>query len=80
MYFELDMLLYLKNCLMMMACNCRPIHHTMERLGNPTCILDVSIVYHAEVDKPTRGSQIHKQLLEVGVFFYNANYNIPPTK
>lgn len=41
---------------------------------DPTCILDVIVIAHVEVGESTRGTQPHKWLLEVGVFFYSARY------
>ncbi|CAM6094132.1 unnamed protein product [Calypogeia fissa] len=45
----------------------------------PTSILDVVVVLHAKFGEATRGSRSPKELLDSGVFFYDAHY-MPPTR
>lgn len=44
---------------------------------DPKCIEGVICVTHAEVGELMRGSRLHKELLQDGVFFYNASYVTP---
>jgi len=41
---------------------------------DPKCILGLIVVMHAEIGELTRGSRSHKDLLQVGVFYFNAEY------
>ena len=41
---------------------------------DPKSILGIIVVVHAEIGELTRGSRSHRELLDDGVFFYNASY------
>lgn len=46
---------------------------------DPKSILGIIVVVHAEIGELTRGSRSHRELLDDGVFFYNASY-LPRTE
>lgn len=63
-------------------CSCRivDIYPTkFEDWQDPQAISEVIVVVHAEIGEVTKGVRTHKQLLDAGVFFYNALY-APPSK